>query len=137
MAEPTRIPLPTLRRLSPPSAKAHPCPGTLSAGTTFTRPSCQRQWGCRASMRRCCTGTLTGRSRCCPLRVPLGSLTSRRLGCPSTRPPQPDSLAPRLMPLRKHNLPTPGPIRTTQLLLGAFKLLTRPGVVHVNMQDVP
>lgn len=37
------------------SARPHPCPGSPVAGTTTTRLTSLKQWGCKASTKRCCT----------------------------------------------------------------------------------
>lgn len=142
MAEPTLTPLHILQHPFPPSARARPCPGIPFAGTTFIKPSCPKQWDFRASMRRCCTGTLTGRSRSSPRRALHGSPTFRRSGCPCSQPPQLDTWAPRLRQLRRRSpecspSSAPLPAHTTRSLPRAFKLLTRSSVVCVNMQDVP
>lgn len=100
---PTRIPLLTHQRRCQPSVKARPCLGILCAGTIFTRPSCRRQWGCRASMRKCYTETMTGQSLCSPLLAQGGSLTCRRLGYPSISHPLAGICPQRRKPMKMCN----------------------------------
>lgn len=138
MPDPMHTPLLTHQPRCQPSVRAHPCLGILCAGTITTKPSCPRQWGCRASMRKCCIETTTGQSLCSPLPVPGGSQTYRRLEYPSMSP----LLVADMCPRRRE------PMKMCNLMLHVFthiyrsprdvpKLLTGFSVVHINMQDVP
>lgn len=100
---PTRIPRLTHPPRCRPSVRARHCLAILCAGTITTRPSCPRQWGCRASMRKCCTETMTGQSLCSPLLVQEGSQTCRRSGYPSTSPPLAGTCPQRRKPMKMCN----------------------------------
>lgn len=84
---PTQLHL-QLRRFPPSAASPRrpPCPETPTAGTTTTRHTSPKRWGCRACTRRCSTGnTTTFWSRRPGL---SGCRRSARSPCPSTpRPP--------------------------------------------------